>query len=172
MPKTKQQKQEIITKLIDDIKKQIAFTLVDFKGANVADLSRLRRELTQKGARLTVVKKALFQKALQERNIPVDLRRFVGQVAVVFSFENPLDAIKHVHLFSKTQKLLKIVGGYFENTFQSEAEMLTIASLPSREQLLARLAASIASPMSGLLNTFQGNMKGLISVLAQKAKTN
>ena len=91
-------------------------------------------------------------------------------MAAIFSFQDAFSPIKNVAAFARTAEKLKILGGYIENQVRDANTMKEIASLPSKEQLLSRLVGSIASPMSGFLNVMQGNIKGLVRVLAQ-AKT-
>ena len=71
---------------------------------------------------------------------------------------------------SEKNSELKILGGIFENNFISPGEVIELAKLPGREELLARVARSISAPLSNMVNVLEGNIKGLISVLAQRAK--
>jgi large subunit ribosomal protein L10 len=95
-----------------------------------------------------------------------------GQIGAIFAFEDPFAPMKAANAFAKTHEHLKILGGYFENEIQSAVSIVAIASLPSREELLARLVGTLAAPMSGFARVLQGNIKGLVYVLAQRAKTN
>ena len=165
MPKTKQQKQEILQQLTEKLAKQQAMVFVDVKGLDVKDISALRKELRQNGAQMVVAKKTLLQKALSEKKIQADLKQMEGQIAVVFAYEDPLIAIKSTHMFAKTNEHLKIVGGYFEDKIQEATQIVALANLPSKEELLARLTGSIAAPLSGFANVLQGNIKGLLIAL-------
>ncbi|MDP1538797.1 MAG: 50S ribosomal protein L10, partial [bacterium] len=75
-----------------------------------------------------------------------------------------------VYQFGLANEKLKILGGFLEGKFKEAEEIIALAQLPTKEGLLAKLVGSIASPISGLINVLQGNIKGLITVLA-KAKT-
>ena len=164
MPKTKEQKQEILQTLAKNIKKQTAMVFVDFKGMNVKDITAFRKELKENDAELLVAKKTLLQKALQEQKIDADIREMEGQIGIVFAYGDPAVAIKNA------SKKLEILGGYFEKQLQEKEPMKAIASLPSKEELFGRLAGSIASPLSGLINVLQGNIKGLVYILANVKK--
>ena len=166
MPKTKEQKQEILQQLTENLAKQQAMVFVDFKGLGVKDISAFRKELKENDAQLLVGKKTLLQKALAEKGIEVDLKQMEGQIAVVFAYGNPLVAIKNTYTFAKANENLKIVGGYFENQIQETSLMIELASLPSKEELLARLTGTIAAPLSGLVTVLQGNTKGLLIALS------
>lgn len=164
MPKTKEQKQEILQTLAENIKKQTAMVFVDFKGMNVRDITAFRKELRENDAELLVAKKTLLQKALREQKIDADIREMEGQIGIVFAYGDPALAVKN------TNKKLEIVGGYFEKQLQEKEPMKAIANLPSKEELLGRLVGSIASPLSGFANVLQGNIKGLVYILANIKK--
>jgi large subunit ribosomal protein L10 len=170
MPKTKAQKAETLKGLGEHVAKQHSILFVDYKGLKVKELLLLRKQLKDLGAKLQVSKKTLLKKALQEKGIDMDLKGMEGQVAAIFSFQDAFSPIKSVAAFAKTAENIKILGGYIESQVRDANTMKEIASLPAKEELLGRLVGSIASPMSGFLNVMQGNIKGLVRVLAQ-AKT-
>src|SRR3990167_8915284 len=170
MPKTKAQKAETLKDLGEHVEKQHSILFVDYKGLKVKELLLLRKQLKDLGAKLQVAKKTLLKKALQEKGIDMDLKGMEGQVAAIFAFQDAFSPIKSVAAFARKAENIKILGGYIENQVRDANTMKEIASLPSKEELLGRLVGSIASPISGFLNVMQGNIKGLIRVLAQ-AKT-
>lgn len=139
---------------------------VDFAGLKVKELLGLRKQLKPLGATLQVIKKTLFQKALNEKNIGVDTKKLKGEVAAIFAFEDPVSPIKSAYQFAKGNEHLKVLGGYFENTVYEAKALQEIANLPSREQLLSRFLGTISAPISGFMNVLQGNMKGLVVALS------
>ena len=166
MPKSKQQKQEILESLKENLDKQQAMVFVDYKGLKVADMSNLRKQLKQVGSRLVVAKKTLLSKVLKEKGIEADLKGMQGQIAAIFAFEDPVVPMKTTHTFGKTNENLKILGGYFENEIQSANQITVIANLPTREQLLGQLVGTLAAPISGFATVLQGNIKGLVVALS------
>ena len=172
MPKTKAQKQEIMTKLSRDLEKQNAIVFVNFKGMKVKEIAELRKQLKQSGSKLIVAKKTLLSKTLEKRGIAADLKHMEGQIAAIFALEDSILPIKTVYAFAKTNQNMKILGGYFEHELQRAEQIIGIAQLPSRQELLAKFVGQLAAPMSGFMNVLQGTMKGLVYVLAAKAKAN
>ena len=172
MPKTKQQKLEILKELEKNLQKQVSLVFINYKGLSARDLVDFRQELRGNEAQMMVVKKTLLQKALREKGIETDIKRMEGQLGVVFAYGDPIAAIKNTHTFARAHESLQILGGYFENEIQNAAVMLEIASLPDKEELLAHLVGAMASPITGLVSVLQGNIKGLVYVLAQRAKMN
>jgi len=169
--KTKQQKQAILNLLAENVGKQNAMVLVDFKGLKVADMTNLRNQLKEADSRFMVTKKTLLSKAMKAKGIDINVKNMEGQTGTIFAFGDPVSSMKATNIFAKTHENLKILGGYFEGEIQNAVRIVTIASLPSREELLAKLVCTMAAPISDFARVLQGNIKGLITVLAQKAKT-
>jgi large subunit ribosomal protein L10 len=166
MPKTKEQKKTILGELKDNLGAQQSVAFVDYKGIGVKELSLLRKQLKDVGAKLQVAKKTLLQKAFGEKGIDTNFKGYQGQVALVYSFQEPLAGIKAAHAFAKTNEHLKFLGGYMENELLSEAQMQELALIPSREQLLSRFIGTISAPMEGMVRVLGGNIKGLLVALS------
>lgn len=170
MPQTKEQKQKTLEKLQKNLEVQKGFFFVDFQGVNVKDLSALRKQLKGVEARLQVAKKTLLQKALKEKGFAIDAKSLQGEIAAVFAKEDFLAPLKTIFSFAKAHDSLKVLEGYADAQILTGAMLKEFASLPSKQELLARFVGSIASPISGFANVLQGNIKGLIYLLANKAK--
>lgn len=169
MALTKAQKQKIIADLKDKIAKQKAMVLVGITGLKVKDLSDLRKKLKANDSNLKVAKKTLIEKAFRESNLEFDKDKDKEEIALVFGFKDESSSAKTVYQFGLANEKLKILGGFLEGKFKEAEEIIALAQLPTKEELLAKLVGSIASPISGLINVLQGNIKGLIYILA-KAK--
>jgi len=165
MAKTKEQKQDTLTQLSENIEKQNAVVFVDYKGLKVGQLSELRKQLKAVGSRMIVAKKTLLSKVFKEKGIEADFKNMDGQIAAIFAFEDPVVPMKTTYTFAKSNEDLKILGGYFEDSMQDTESIVAIASLPSREELLAKLVGTLAAPMSGFATVLQGNIKGLVVAL-------
>lgn len=167
---TKAQKQKIIEDLKDKIAKQKAMVLVGITGLKVKDISELRKKLKAVNGNLKVAKKTLIEKAFKENNLEFDKKRYKEEIALAFGFQDEILPAKTVYQVSKENEKLKILGGFLERKFKEAGEIITLAQLPTKEELWAKLVGSIASPISGLANVLQGNIKGLMHVLS-KIKT-
>ena len=173
MPRTKTQKQNILQQITDNLKKQKSLLFVDYKGIGVKDLSQLRRQLKEVGAMFMVAKKTLLSRAFKAQGIENDFKKMEGQIALVYSFEDPLAGIKATHTFAQRRNDIKLLGGYMENQILDASQVNELALLPSKEQLLGQFVRTLAAPMQGLVTVFQGNIKGLVIALSaiQKKKT-
>jgi len=185
MALTKTQKQRILTDLEGKIAKQKVVIFTDFTGLKVKDLSSLRRKLKLANSELKVAKKTLMGIAFRKAKIEfeelrsslasakasaMEIKKLPGEIALVFGYKDEISPAKIVYQFSQENPNLKILGGFFENKFREIEDIITLAQLPTREELLARLVGSIQAPVSNFIRTLEANIKGLINVLA-KAKT-
>jgi len=170
MALTKEQKKNILEKLKQNIAKQKAMVFVAIDSLKTTELFDLRKELKQSDCLLTVAKKTLLTIAFKESKMDFNAKELEGEVALVFGFEDAIIPAKTAYQFSRKNKNLKILGGFFENEVKTAEEMIVLAKIPSKEELLAKIIGSIKAPISGFASVLQGNIKGLITVLA-KAKT-
>jgi large subunit ribosomal protein L10 len=172
MALTRAQKKKVIEDLKEKIERQKAIIFIDFAGLKVRDLSDLRRRLKATDCQLKVAKKTLMAIAFKLTKLDFKPKKLQGEVALVFGYKEPLAPAKIVYQFTKINPNLKILGGFIENQkskFLNPEEIIELAKLPTREELLTRLVGSISAPISNFINILEGNIKGLINVLA-KAK--
>lgn len=172
MPQTKAQKQKVLEDLRDKIARQKAIIFVGITGLKVKDVSELRKKLKAMEANLKVFKKTLAEIVFKENKLEFDKRKFKEEIALVFGFKDELSPVKTVYQFSTQNDKLKILGGFLGNKFKEKEEIITLAQLPSREELLAKLVGSLNASVSGLVNVLQGNIKGLVFALSSIKKQN
>lgn len=170
MALTKTQKQKIIDDLKDKIARQKAMIFVGITGLKVKEISDLRKKLKATDSNLKVAKKTLIERAFKESKLDFDKNKYKEEIALAFGFKDEISPAKIVYQFGLASGNLKILAGFLEGKFKEAEEIIALAQLPTKEELLAKLVRSIASPISRLVNVLQGNIKGLITVLA-KAKT-
>ena len=173
MAKTKEQKKKIIEDLEEKINRQKTMILVDFTGLKVKDFFDLRKRLKSANSQMKVIKKTLLNLVLKDFNSDFSqkLETFKNQIAIIFGFEDEISPAKILYQFSLENPNLKILAGYFDKKFREKEEMITLAQLPSREELLAKLVGSISAPTSNFVNFLEANIKGLIYIFANLHKS-
>ncbi len=128
------------------LKKSKSLVFGNFHGMNVSDETVLRRDLRDKGVGYRVSRKTLLKRALEgkaEGAIP----ELNGEVAIAYS-EDDISSPREVYNFQKTHKgILSILGGIFNGKFVDGVYMMEIATIPSKEVLLSKLAFLFKSPM-------------------------
>jgi len=168
MALTKDQKGKIIEDLKEKIEKQKIMIFVNFAGLKVKDLFELRKKLKLANCQLKVAKKTLLNLILKNYNTVLfqEVVKLKGQMAVIFGFTEVILPAKIVYQFSLGNPNLKILGGYFEEKFREPDKIITLAEIPSLNELLARLVKNISAPISNFVNILEGNLKGLIFTLS------
>ncbi|PNV66738.1 50S ribosomal protein L10 [Enteroscipio rubneri] len=162
MPNVKNQ--ETLVKIKEDLNGASAVWVVDYCGLSVKDIQALRREIREAGASMKVYKNSLVHIALAESELPTLDDMLAGPSAFVFAGEDVAAAAKAVKNFAKTNQNLEIKGGLMEGAAVTAAEVEAIASLPSREELIAQIAGAISGVARGLAVSINGVPSGLAQV--------
>ncbi len=167
MPLTKKQKEKIVEELKEKIDRQKAMVFVAIEGLKAADLFDLRKKLQETDCQLQVAKKTLTNVVFKEKKLEFDVERLEGQFALIFGFGDEISPAKTTYQFSKGNENLKILGGFFEGEFKNAEEIIALAKIPSKQELLAKVVGSISSPISGFINVLQGNIRNLVYIISQ-----
>lgn len=166
---TKDQKKQLVKDLSEKIKAAKSVVFADFRGLKVKDLSELKKELRKSNASFKVAKKTLMKIAFKDAGLNFDPEKLEGQIAVSLS-DDEVSAAKTIDIFSRKNENIKIVGGFVGEKEMSIEEMITLAKLPSREELLAKLVGTLNAPVSGFVNALASNIRGLVQVLKAVAE--
>lgn len=139
--------------MVKDLEQAIAdsesLVFVNFKGLNVGEETKLRRGLRDQGVSYKVSRKTLLRRAL-EGKAEGEIPELAGEVAVAYGADATAPA-REVYNFQKTHEgILQIIGGIFGGKFLGKEKMLEIATVPSKEVLLSKLAFLFKSPIQRL----------------------
>lgn len=170
MPLSKAQKTKILGELKDKVGRQKAIAFGDIAGVKVVDLMKLRQKMREAGGEIKVAKKTLISRVLKEQKIDVDLKKMGGEIALGFSYQDEIAPFRIFHLFTKENENLKLLGGIISGGIFDREKALTLAQLPSRQELLAKMVGSISSPLAGMVRVLQGNLRNLVYVLSEIQK--
>lgn len=165
MAKSREQKEAMLSKLDENFKLRQA-VIVDYQGLSVSEMEELRNLLEEKGVEFGVIKNTLAKIALKNSNIAIEDEILTKPLAVAFSDDEVAPA-KEIKNYSKEHEKLEILGGIIDKEFVPVATINSLALLPSCEELYTKLVGSITAPISGMVNVLAGNLRGLVSVLAQ-----
>ena len=166
MALTKDKKNKILSELKEKIDRQKVVIFADFTGIKVKDLSNLRKKIKKENGELKVAKKTLARIAFEKVGLKINKEQLKGEAAFVFGYQDQVGPAKILYQFSKANPNFKILGGFLNGELKNDLDIIELAKLPSREELLARFVGSISAPISGLVNVLQGNIKGLIFALS------
>ena len=170
MPISKAKKEEIVKELGEKLGRQKAVVFADFTGLKVKDLGTLKTSLRKQNAEFKVAKKTLMKVAFKEKGIDTDPKTLAGEIALVMGYGDEVAPAKLVYEFSKTNQNIKILGGLLENKMLSIEQVMSLAKLPSKLELHAKLVGTLSSPTRNFVGVLQGNIRGLVTVLSKIQK--
>lgn len=163
---SKSKKTELITEIIDKLQRSKAIVFTDYRGLTVEDLDEVRNKLREQGIDFKVIKNTLFRRAVSEAGLEVNTEEFEGHpIAAAFGYGDEVAPAKITYEFSKKNENLEIIGGILEGKEINAISVKSLAKLPSREELYAKIVGSLAAPMSGMVTVLSGNIRGLVNVL-------
>lgn len=139
--------------------------LADYRGMSVAKTEDLKNRLRGVNARFHVVQNRMFQRVAKDLNYPGFDSRLQGPSAMVFGTGDVVRAAKILKDFVKENELPAIKIGTMQGVSLSKADLDQLASLPSREVLLAMFLGTLVAPMRGLAGVLQQKLASLVYVL-------
>ncbi len=165
----REDKARVIEELAEKLRDS-AVVLVDYKGMNVAQSTRLRARSREAGVEFVVAKNTLAQRAANEAGVEGLEEFLVGPTAIAFA-EDPVAGAKLMSEFSDEIETFEIKGGILDGGRVMGAEdVVALSRLPGREQLLAQLLGAIQSPLAGLVTVLNAPTRNLAVVLNQIAE--
>ena len=141
-------KKEQVSDLASKMKEAKLILLTDYRGINVEEVTSLRNDLRNAKAEYKVIKNNITKRALAEAGIEGLEDKLEGPTAVIMTNEDYLEPTKAIYKFSKDNDFYKIKGGVVEGKVLSAEEIITLAKLPSRQELLSMLAGSLLANIS------------------------
>ena len=148
--KVLKQKEEAVNSLAAELKDASLVLLVDYRGITVEDATKLRKEVREANAEYKVIKNNIIKRALNENGENGLDSLLEGPTALITSKEDYLAPVKAIYNFAKNNDFYKIKGGIIEGKVMTAEEIITIAKLPSRQELLAKLAGALLGNITKL----------------------
>ena len=153
-------KQPIVQEISEQMKDAQAVVVVDYRGLTVAEDTQLRRQLREAGVSYKVYKNTLVNFAIKGTQFESLAENLEGPSAFAISTTDATAPARILAKFAKTAPALEIKAGVIEGTYYDAEGMKTIATIPSREELLSKLLGSIQSPIA--------NFARVINQIAEK----
>jgi large subunit ribosomal protein L10 len=172
----KLEKAEIVQGIQEKVAKSHIGILTDFTGLKVEDMTRLRRQLHESAAELTVVKNTLLRRAATDDSaISPLMPHFTGPNALALGYEDPVAVTKVLIKFAQEKPQLQIKAGVLQGQALTLKDLEALAKLPAREVLLAQLLGVMQGVPRGLVTVLSAVIRNLLNVLVaikdKKAET-
>lgn len=172
MALTKDKKNEVVKEVSDLLANSKMTVVAAYQGTPVKAMQELRRKGRDNGTQLKVVKNRLVIKAIQgtDNLKDVDTSSLNGMLLYAFNSEDEVAPAQVLADFAKTQPTLEFVGAFSaEGKFLAAEEVKSLATLPSKNELIAQVLATLMSPVNDITNGLSGNLHALLDGVEAKA---
>jgi len=168
-------KEQAVTQLTDELGRIKLAVMTDYRGLTVPEIEELRSTLRAEGMTYRITKNTLLRLATKNNSSlsGIDPASFTGPMALALGFDDEVAPARVIFQFAKSHNALEIVGAVTgDGQLLSAAEVKALATLPTREQLLAQVVGTIAAPLTGFVGVMAGNVRSIINLLnaLQEAK--
>jgi len=165
-------KEADVAELEDMVTRSIVAISTSYRGMSVSDMTTLRRRMREAGVDLRVVKNTLLRIAAERAGKPEMVKIVEGPTAVIFGYTDIAAPAKAVTEYVRTARnSLTITGAYLDGEVMQAAGVADLASIPSRESLIAQFVGGMQSPIqtfAGLITGVVREFAGLIDARAQQ----
>ncbi len=157
MPSTAvlEKKKQMVADLSERIKNSCAGVVVDYKGINVEDDTKLRRELREAGVEYTVVKNSILGRAAENAGLEGIEPVLEGTTAIATSADDYVASARILQKFADTHDNFSLKSGYLDGEIISMEKLVALAKLPSREVLLATVCSVFNAPIAAFARAVQ-----------------
>ncbi len=160
-----EQKKLVVEEIKDKISRAKSMVFVDYRGINVAEDTKLRADFRKADVDYKVYKNKLFALALKELNITGLDDVLQDTTAIAFGYSDEVAPAKILKATSKEIGKLNVKAGYLNGKAITADEVKSLADLPSKEQLVAKLLGVLSAPATGLVTVLNAPIKGLAVAL-------
>jgi len=160
-----EKKKAIVDALQEKFDRSKIVIATDYKGLNVAKMNELRRKLRAADIEYSVVKNTLLVRAAEGTDVSVIADYFKGPTAIALSYEDPVSIAKILTDFAKENEKLKITIGEMSGKVMDLEAIKTLSSLPSREELLAKLLSVLIGVPTSFVRALNGISVQFLNVL-------
>ncbi len=179
MPSTAvlEKKKQMVAELSERIKTSCAGVVVDYKGINVEDDTKLRKELREAGVVYTVVKNSILGRAAQDAGLEGLDPVLEGTTAIATSADDYVASARILQKYADTHDNFSLKSGYLDGEVIPMEKLIALAKLPSREVLLATVCSVFNAPIAAFARGVQaivdkGGVEACVSEKAEEAPAN
>lgn len=158
-------KSQNVEEIKEKINKAQTVVLVDYRGLNVEQLTELRSEYRKANVEYKVYKNTMMRFAFKDSGFEDFNEYLTGPNAIAFGYDDPVQVAKITADFAKKNEQIEIKAGIVDGKIINVDEVKNLASLPSREVLIAQALGGLNAPIQGFANVLQGTIRGLATVL-------
>ena len=163
---TKAFKEDKISQIKENVEKAQVAIVTEYKGYTVEEITNLRRALQKEGGDYMVTKNTLAKIAIKDTPYEVLAETFKGPIAIAFGFEDQVAPAKALSKFIKDTKKGEILAAAMDGKLLSAAEAKALATIPSKEEIYAKMLGCVNSPATGIVGSINAVMASLTRAVA------
>lgn len=165
------EKAEIISQIVKNLNESTAVFLVDYNGINVEDINGLRSKFKEANITYKVYKNTLFNRAMKEVGGYDKLENLLkGMTGYIFTGENYVAAAKIIKDYSSDKSKFSLKGCYIESDFFEADQLNTIASMPTKDEIMSGIVRAVAAPASGIVGAINAVMRDIVTLVDEISK--
>ena len=163
---TKAFKQDKVSQIKEKIDKAQVAIVTEYKGFSVEEITNLRRALQKEGGDYMVTKNTLAKLAVKDTPYEVLTETFKGPIAIAFGFNDQVAPAKALSKFIKDTKKGEIIAAALDGKLLSADEAKALATIPSKEEIYAKMLGCVNSPATGIVGSINAVMASLTRAVA------
>lgn len=171
MALTKVKKNEVVSEVSELLASSKLTVVAAYQGTTVKAIQALRKEAKANGTKVSVIKNRLVIKALESNDTlkSADMSALTGQLLYAFNSDDEVAPAQVLSNFAKTNPSIQFVGAITaEGQFMSADDVKALATLPSKNDLIAQVIATLQSPVNDVMNALSGNLHALLDGVEAK----
>lgn len=165
--KNREKKEQLVAEIAEKIGKSKGLVFTNYQGLTHKQLEELKRSLKDANAELVVTKNTLLRLSLNKAGVKADGQEegFNNPTATIFAYEDIISPLKYLAKTLKNLGLPTIKFGILDGQALNSEQVLKLASLPTRDVLLAQVVGGLKSPIFGLHRALNWNLQKLVMTL-------
>jgi large subunit ribosomal protein L10 len=166
------EKEKVVAELAERLRSTETLIVADYRGLSVTEISDLRGQLLEHGARFRVVKNTLTRRAAEEAGAEELMELVDGPTAIAFleSDGDPVAVAKALSTAARDTRVLTIRGGILDGQQIGQAEVMSLATLPPADVLRGQLVSAVSGPLMTVVGLFAAPLRDLVSVIDARIK--
>jgi large subunit ribosomal protein L10 len=172
MALSKDKKKQLVEEVMSLLDSSKMTVMAKYQGTSVKAMQDLRKQAKESGTKVKIVKNRLFKKAIESTDglNKVDTSVLEGQLLYAFNDQDEVAPAQSLNTFAKKNPQIEFVGAISkEGKFLSSEEVKALAILPSKNELIAQVIATLNSPVNDVMNGLSGNLHALLDGVEVKA---
>lgn len=162
-----EQKKSIVDELAEVAKASISVVAADYRGLTVSEMTELRSVARDKGVKMRVYRNTLARRALKGTDFECLREALVGPMVLLFAQDEPGAAARLLRDFQKKSDQLEVKALALDGRTMGADQLEAVASLPSRDEALASLAAVLQAPVAKFVRTLNEPVAQAVRVMGQ-----